>query len=147
VTWLRDPLQRTISHYHYWKRETAQQDKHPLQAKMNREGWTLERFCLGPEMRNFYTQFLWKFPADRFNFVGITEQYGADFAWFARHYLGKELPVIEDNVNKQRDGSGYDIPPSLRESMEEHHREDVLLYRGFVGKSRHREPPAPSSPS
>ncbi len=29
---------------------------------MVEEEWTLERFCLEPELKNLYSQFLWGFP-------------------------------------------------------------------------------------
>jgi hypothetical protein len=127
-----------ISHYHYWKRETGNMGKFPLQKRMIREAWSLERFCLGPEMKDFYTQFLWRFPPDRFDFVGITERYQTDFPWFSRNFLGKPLPVIEDNVNSQKQSGGYEIPESLREQIEVCHAADMLLYHRFLETSLNR---------
>ena len=39
------------------------------------KGWSLERFCLGPEVRNIYSQFLYGFLLEYFSFIGTTEFY------------------------------------------------------------------------
>ncbi|MFK8041798.1 hypothetical protein, partial [Congregibacter sp.] len=73
VTWLRDPVQRLVSHYHYWKRSYQPGQSGPLHQRMIEEGWTLEEFARCKELRNIYSVFLWGFPLERFDFIGITE--------------------------------------------------------------------------
>ena len=34
-----------------------------------------------------YAQFLWQFPLSKFDFIGITEHYDDDFAFFSDRYL------------------------------------------------------------
>ena len=53
VTWLREPIDRLLSHYHYWRRaadsdarDTVQdqmQDK--VQRRMREENWSFEQFA------------------------------------------------------------------------------------------------------
>lgn len=131
VTWLRDPVERLVSQYHHWMRTphgaTAAQ---PLRYRIVRENWSLERFCLGPEMRNIYRQYLWGFAPRRFAFIGITERYESDLANFANRFLGgNEALATHARVNPERRAEGYAIDPGLRRRIERHHAADIALYR------------------
>jgi hypothetical protein len=125
ITWLRNPVDRLISHYHFWKTNSPPVVP-PLHARMLKEGWTLERFCLGKEMRDIYHQFLWGFPIKRLNFIGITEFYQEDFGWFAKNYLMSETPVLLLNKNSQSDPPA--LSTSLRKAIEVYHEKDIALY-------------------
>lgn len=126
VTWMRDPVQRLLSNYHYWQR-TYRPDASPtLHRRVVEEGWSLERFCLGEEMRNMYAQFLWGFPAENLDFIGITEFYDDDLAYFARRYLGVAVEPQRVNVGR---GAAYDVNEDLRARTEAFHERDVELYR------------------
>lgn len=129
VTWMRDPVERVVSHYHYWRRDYACDD--PSQVLRNRvvgEDWSLERFCLGPEMRNLYEQFLWGFDPRQFEFIGIAERYSSDFAQFTERYLDGAPEAAAALANPDRGGDQYDIPADLRARIREHHAADVALY-------------------
>lgn len=139
ATWLRDPVERVISHYHYWRRDYAGGDPaQPLRNRIVSEGWSLERFCLGPEMRNLYRQYLWGFAPARFDFIGITERYDADFVDFARKYLGGESAASVVLANPDRDSERYVIDPALRSRIREHHAADVALYDWAVARGANR---------
>ena len=131
MTWLRDPVERVVSHYHYWQRNYAGDDPaQPLRNRMLGEQWSLERFCLGPELRNLYRQYLWGFRPQRFAFFGITEHYAEELAWCARHLLGADAAaVVHALANPARQASRYRIDPELRQRIERHHGADVVLYR------------------
>ncbi len=88
VTWLREPVERLGSHYHYWKRHYNPENAGILHRRVVEEQWSLERFCLGPELQNTYCKFLWGMPLERFAFVGITEFYEEDLAYFSQNILG-----------------------------------------------------------
>ena len=45
ITWMRDPIQRMASHYHFWKRTYNPEKSPALHTRMVQEDWTLERFC------------------------------------------------------------------------------------------------------
>lgn len=135
ITWLRDPVERVVSHYHFWRRDYDGADPaQPLRNRMLREQWSLERFALGPEMRNVYSEYLWRFPVSRFAFVGITERYAADLAWFAAHYLGGTAAVATALANPDREGGCYATEAGLRRRIERHHGADVALYRGVLDR-------------
>lgn len=47
AVWLREPVDRLLSHYHFWRRDYAGADPaQPLRNRMIAEGWSQERFCL-----------------------------------------------------------------------------------------------------
>lgn len=133
ITWLRDPLQRLVSHYHFWRRDYDGGDpRQPLRNRMLREDWSLERFCLGPEMRDLYRQYLWGFDPNRFAFIGVTERYAEDLA----RLLGEQVPSdAEMRLANPERGEAYRIPARLERSMREHHAADVALYR-WVAEGR-----------
>ena len=138
VTWLRHPVERLLSHYTFWRRtRAAATPAQPLRYRMVQEDWSLERFCLGPEMRNLYRQCLWGFDRERFAFIGITERYEDDLAWFAGRFLGGRIPeAIRARSNPDRAGDAYVIDPGLRARIERHHADDLALYRWALDRPR-----------
>lgn len=128
VTWLRHPVQRMISNYHYWQQTYDAATARPLHRRVVEEQWSLERFCLGDEMRDMYSQFLWGFPDDNFSFVGITEHYDEDLAYFARRFLGRPVTAERLNVGVAG-GHDYAIEPELNQRIEAFHARDMALYR------------------
>jgi hypothetical protein len=126
VTWLREPLQRLASHYHFWRRNYDGRDpRQVLRNKMVREAWTLERFCLGPELRNLYRQYLWAFDPNRFDAIGVTERYADD----AREMVGDSVASGAPNLraNPEREGD-YVFEPALERRVRAWHAADVALY-------------------
>ncbi len=87
ITWLRDPIERLGSHYHYWKRSYSPGSKGALRKRMIVEDWSFEEFCFSEEMRNMYTRFLFKFPVDNFSFIGVFEFYDEDLSFFVDNFL------------------------------------------------------------
>jgi hypothetical protein len=127
ITWMRDPVERLASHYWFW-RKTYKADTAPeLQKRMVEEKWPLERFCLGSEFQNFYWQFLWGFPLERFDFIGIVENYEEDFGYFTAQFLGTRLPVYKKNLGgiPKLHITNHDF----RKAIEAHHSIDMELYR------------------
>jgi hypothetical protein len=129
VTWMRDPVERLASHYAYWLRDYQTDSIGKLQRRVIEEKWSLERFCLGPELKNVYSKFIWGFPLSRFDFIGITEFYDTDMEYFSKKFLGVNLPVRRENVNPTRKEAFYIEDRSLRREIEMYHADDMLLYR------------------
>jgi len=129
VTWMRDPVERLASHYAYWLRDYQQDSIGKLQRRVIEERWSLERFCLGPELKNMYSKFIWGFPLSRFHFIGITEFYDTDMEYFSDKFLGVNLPARKENVNPTREKAFYVEDMSLRREIEMYHADDMLIYR------------------
>lgn len=128
VTWLRDPVQRLVSHYEYWKRSYEAGQSGPLHRQMIEENWSLEDFAARPELRNIYSKFLWGFPLARFEFIGISEDYEEELAEFGRRILNADTRPEQINVNPEQRGSDYSINPDLRQRIERLHASDMRLY-------------------
>lgn len=141
VTWLREPIDRLLSHYHYWRRaadndarDTLQdQTQDKVQRRMREENWSFEQFAQRRELRNVYRAFLWGFPVERFDFIGITEHYASDLREFGQRFLDRDLRPAEENRNPAHRagaaGEGYSIDRGLRERLERVHARDLSLYR------------------
>jgi hypothetical protein len=132
VTWMRHPVERVLSHFYHWKRLGSQASA-PLHRRVVEENWSVERFCLGPELRNLYWQFLWGFPVHYFDFIGVTECYEDDLAYFSHHYLGASVRARSKNIGNPR---AYEIDRSFRNEIEAFHDRDMELYRNALEKRR-----------
>lgn len=128
ITWLRHPVERLLSHYYYWRRNYNPANAAALHRKVVEENWSIERFCLGPELRNIYGQFLWGFPIENFDFIGLTEYYTQDFAYFTQRYLNFEVNAEKVNVGDKQT-SEYSIDSAFRNEIEAFHDRDMQLYR------------------
>lgn len=141
VTWMRDPVERVVSHYHYWfdHYDPGSPDTRPLHRQVVEEQWSLEQFCLSEQMRNVYSQFLWGFPLERFDFIGITENYEADLRAFSLAYLGSELQARVVNERKSPGSASAELGDPLRERVEQWHAADMDLYRRAVAAAAERD--------
>lgn len=128
VTWMRHPLERLLSHYFFWRRNPPSSPAQRLHWRMYEEGWSLEEFCLAPEMRDAYAQFLWAFPLEYFDFIGITEHYDDDFASFSRRYLDGQAAPAHLNAAPAAGSGKYPLDPGLRRRIEAFHARDLALY-------------------
>jgi len=139
VTWMRHPVERVVSHYYFWQKY-YELEAPPLHKRIVEEKWTLEEFCLSEEMKNLYNQFLWGFPLNNFNFIGITEHYEADFRQFTNIFLHKDENSFKVNINENRKGY-YPITKSLRKKIESFHEIDMELYHSALNLRFQRNKP------
>lgn len=137
ITWMRHPVERLISHYHFWRRVNANDRLPALHRKMIQEDWSIERFCLGSELQNLYSQFLFGFPLENFSFIGITEFYEEDHSYFSRVFINTPTRAERVNVG-EFGGKPYVISPELRGDIEAHHAVDMALYHRALGLRRAR---------
>ena len=142
VTWLREPVARLVSHYHYWQHtyDPASDLTSSLHRRVVEEGWSLERFCLGPELRNVYTEFLWGFPPERLCFVGITEFFAEDLRYFSQEILGNKMQP--HTLNRRAEADLPQLEAGLgaldRPAVEAFHAADVALYRRALDQRQRR---------
>lgn len=138
ITWLRDPLERLASHYYYWKRAYRQGKSGELHQKVIEEEWDFKRFCFSNEMKNFYTQFLWEFPIENFNFIGLTEHFDEDCSFFAKEFLGEHNIIIpQSNINPENVKSYYKDKIMYNE-LKDFHSLDYKLYDFALNKRKQR---------
>ena len=133
VTWLREPVARLVSHYYYWQRayDPASGLTSPLHRRVVEESWSLQRFCLAPELRNVYSEFLWGFPPERLQFIGITEFFTEDLRYFSQQVLGNRLQA--HTLNSRAGTNGVEptarLSAATRAEIEAYHAADMALYR------------------
>ena len=128
ITWLRDPLERLASHYFYWFRSYNKNKSGNLHKKVVENNWSFEEFAFSMEMKNFYDQFLYNFPIENFDFIGITEFFEHDLKYFSEKYLNKKIDHIPNtNINKNKTGEYYK-DPVLTNELRDFHSIDYSIY-------------------
>lgn len=139
VTWFRDPVERLASHYYYWKEYHDKMEVQPLLKKFLKEEWTLRDFAFSEEVRNIYSLFLWNFPVERFDFIGVTEFYDEDLTYFAENYLMlSDVSIPRENVNEKSAEKRIKDPGLIRE-IREFHARDYRLYEYALEKRAERQ--------
>lgn len=139
VTWLRHPAERLRSNYRFWRRTYDQTEETPtLKRRVCSENWSFEEFCLSPEMRDMYSEFLWGFPLSYFDFVGITEHFAEDLSYFGRRFLHRDITVSEHLNSSPADDSDAPLDESLRARIEDFHSRDMQLYRAALAARESR---------
>ena len=139
LTWLRHPVQRLMSHYHYWSREPLNEEAGMLRRRFVKERWSLRRFCLAEELRDIYSRILWGFPLKRFDFVGITEFFQEDVAFFTKQMFGRVLEVNASNLNPDQKENMYSVDKILQREIEHFHKRDMAIYREALRLRNSRE--------
>ena len=135
VCWIRDPVERLASHYFYWKRSYVPGRVPRLHKRMYEENWSLERFCLGPELRNVYGLLLSGFDIERFSFIGITEKYDMSLKQFCETFLNSKPIAFQNHVNPDKPDL-YIRDKVFRRAVEEYHAKDMHLYEMLRQRSQ-----------
>lgn len=128
VVWIREPVSRLVSHYHYWRENKLTANSTLLHRRMIEEGWSLEQFCLAPELQNLYAEFLWGFPIEYFDFIGLIEDYRNDIQRFSKNFFNTELPAFHLNRGSSL-AAASDLSPNFRREIETYHSSDMDIYR------------------
>lgn len=129
VTFLREPLERAISHFFYWKHAPEHDPRtHPLYIEhfVDREP-DLERFLLAPEMANIMSSFLAPFTnPEQFFFIGIVEDMDHEVA-LLRSMLGLP-PQSQPRLNKRRSDEPVVVKDAVKQEFYDLHHLDHALY-------------------
>ena len=129
ITWLRDPVDRCLSHYNFFKRSFDSKTAGSLFCKVIEENWSLEKFCFSEQFKNIYSKYLWGFSYDDFDFVGLTEFYEDDLSYFSEQFLTTKLDVFRLNCSLENKAARCEIDAGFRRELESFHYEDVALYK------------------
>jgi hypothetical protein len=102
IAWLRDPVQRLVSHYFFWK--NLPRSDHSLHQRMLDEQMTLLEFAALPAMRNIVTNtFLRGYSFHDLDFVGLQEFFGEDLGHLHKmmDWPIQSIPVENRNATRE----------------------------------------------
>jgi hypothetical protein len=127
MAWLREPVERLASHYHYWRRKPDRQN--PTCRRLLEEDLSLEAFAALPEMRDVQARFLGDVPVARLDFIGLTERYETSLELFRRAFFpGLSVETERQNANPDRGGEPYDLDEATRAAIAGLNERDLRLY-------------------
>lgn len=120
ITFIRDPAERVVSHYYYWRKHPD--GNSPECKRMYAEGWTLEQFVerskknvmsglLGPDL-------------SRIDFIGRMEQFDEHLA-----ILEQFLDVTFPRIARQNVGDKREISLELRDKIYQLNPEDFEIWK------------------
>jgi len=131
MTFLREPLQRTISLYYFFQRMPIEPDSLPLHAKVKEEKWSLETFLTYKGFwHNWYSKFFFGFPVEKFDFIDTSENYSSCIKTMGKMYEEfSKIPILEDNVNKEKKiKEVYEVDKNLELKFRKLNKKDYEIY-------------------
>lgn len=127
VTWFRDPVERLVSHFHYWQREPDPEN--PTCRRLIEERLSLPAFAALPEMRDVHARFLGGVPPERFAFIGLTERFDEGMELFRRLFCPElGFASARRNANPARSGERYELDPAERAALAALNQADIALH-------------------
>ena len=124
--WFRDPVQRIVSRFLHGKR---------MEGGIVTPEMTIWEFCEIKRFQNTYAKYLWGFDFERFDFVGITENYENSVEVFWRRFGvsrvsgGNDADAAIVNANPDKaPAQSYEIDERLRGFIRRRNREDFEVY-------------------
>lgn len=125
ITFMRDPVSRVLSNYHYLTRNVNR--KNPDSLIVNKLGFSLEEFIQHPDCRNVQSQYLRSETLNDFDFVGIVEEYNESLKKLNNMFGIELLNGAMENVNETA-VKGYEVPERVVNLIKNCNLEDLRLY-------------------
>jgi hypothetical protein len=139
ICWLREPVDRLLSNYHFFKAGLLDPERNPVQFAKNKHriGETILEFARLPENQNRMHSFLAGLPLDDLFFCGFLGNFAADV-----NRLGNLLdwpPVRIEKLNQNSTIKRPDIDSGLRVQLEKLNQKDIKLYQYLKAQSAQYE--------
>ena len=136
ITWARNPLDRLVSHYNFWKLNRYPDS--PEWRRFHFEDWDFMRFALSPSLQNQQHAYIGSIPFERYSVIGITEFYDESMEVFRRELDLHHFPAPLLNKATPRENA---LDPSTlsRQDMAlimEFHSADFVLYTKALARFR-----------
>jgi hypothetical protein len=140
VTWVREPVQRLASLYHYWRREPDW--RHPLCQTLHEQRLSLLDFARQEAARNEMSRYFGRLRPVDFSFIGIFEDLPTSLERFFQQFDLPPLPISHGHRNPERGSDCYELSASERAEIAMLNSVDEALYRECVARFRreHRAP-------
>lgn len=128
MTFLRNPLDRAVSHYYYWHQINEPQN--PRWLQFHTEQWTLEEFLLKPDFTNFHMRFTRGLDIDEFDFVGIVEEFAQSMKLLGRMFPEfDKIEVLQSRKTKFKDTDSIaKLPQRVMDEFYQLHKDDYVAY-------------------
>jgi hypothetical protein len=135
ITFLRHPVDRTISHYHYWRRGPSR--GHSLHQHFLDTPMDLADFARLPQMRGFYRNYFFRdVNLAEFDFVGDTARFDEELERLER-WLGVRGTHAEINRNRDADYAELQARLEVREELAAILADEIAFYEEHVGRDVH----------
>lgn len=126
IAFLRDPVERVISHYFHEKRILAETGH--LSGFKQVPVDTIENYARDPESQNVMCRFADGVPLSRYFFIGHFENYGEHIRELAARMKWQVSDIPMENVNESQSAYRDTVTPSDRELIRSLNSRDVKLY-------------------
>jgi len=134
ITWMRDPIERVISHYQYWQRKPDENNRDCKAIYDNR--WSLSDWATqGIESKNWVSRHTCCFDElkiEDYSFIGIKEYYERSITLFNKIFQIDEkytIPMKNINPNKFVNEKYNDVPQDVKNKIIENNLMDIKLYK------------------
>ena len=138
ISWLRDPIERVVSHYFFWRRAAEHGfTADPLCNKVISEKMSLMEFAEWERARNVQHRFLAPVGVEHCDFIGIAEEYDRSIKLFQKLFCPEaDITLEARNKNPERPRAFYKLEAGAREKILQLNELDVKTY--FEGLYRFR---------
>ena len=127
ITFFRDPMARSASHYYYWKREPDLNNEN-CRKMIIEQKLSLQEFCFTPFITDFYKRHLGSFEIDDFTFIGLTEAY-----YDSIKILNKMLDLnLETTVENQGEIINFQVFSKTWEFMKKSKKEIKIINKLMI---------------
>lgn len=131
AVWLRDPVERLVSHYRYWLRQPD--FGHSACRRLHQQALSLEQFAALPSMRDLQARYLDGVTLEAFWFVGVQERFESQSQDFFRRMGVPVPPQFQAHVNPAKPiALEYGLDDALRARLLDLNPQDHALYQSAL---------------
>ena len=126
VTFMRDPVKRVISNYHWWMHTIEEDPDHSERHRINEP---LEVYITRPDVRNKVSQFLEGSRLKKFTFIGFLESLDADAARLAKILKWQNIEVKHEKNSEGFKKKNQTVGLELEKTIARLNRKDMKLFK------------------
>ena len=124
ITWVRDPIERLISGYYYWKKLKYQGN--PNHAYFLKHNFSLVEYAQLDFLKNEMLTYLGDVPITDFDFVGVMENYEQDMYQLAKLMNWRKFKIYHSNKGSKKRASS--LTKSEIEKLKAIRKDEIELY-------------------
>ena len=132
ISWVRNPIQRMVSNYHYYLKSGTYYGERSIVSRKY-DIIDIKTYCTHEEKSNTLNQYI-DIPINKFKFIGISEHFEKELVRF-KNVTGldikpKQTEIVNRNINPEKKNAyeNYIINKDLEKEFIKHNLEDYDLY-------------------